>query len=44
MLDALQDQVGALDRRAAELAVAREVLRETIAGAEGRTASASTAR
>ncbi len=44
VLDALRDQLDALDRRAAELAVAREVLRETIAGAEARTAPASTAR
>ncbi|UXX97881.1 MerR family transcriptional regulator [Streptomyces sp. AD2-2] len=44
VLDALRDQLGALDRRAAELAVAREVLRETIAGAEARTAPTSTAR
>ncbi|KOG50609.1 MerR family transcriptional regulator [Streptomyces decoyicus] len=36
VLDALRGQLRALDRRSAELAAAREVLRETIAGAEGR--------
>jgi len=36
VLDALRDQLSALDRRAAELDAAREVLRDTIAGAEAR--------
>ncbi|BDM74040.1 hypothetical protein HEK616_75270 (plasmid) [Streptomyces nigrescens] len=40
VLDALRDQLRALDRRSAELAAAREVLRETIAGAEGRRGAA----
>ncbi|MEU2871032.1 MerR family transcriptional regulator [Streptomyces olivoreticuli] len=34
VLDALRDQLHVLDERSAELAAAREVLRETIAGAE----------
>ncbi|UZJ32702.1 MerR family transcriptional regulator [Streptomyces endophytica] len=40
VLDALRDQLRTLDRRSAELAAAREVLRETIAGAEGRRGAA----
>ena len=44
VLDALRAQLSDLDRRADELAAAREVLRETIAGAEARTAPASTPR
>jgi DNA-binding transcriptional MerR regulator len=40
VLDALHDRMRTLDRRAAELAAAREVLRETIAAAEARPASA----
>ncbi|MGI5401117.1 MerR family transcriptional regulator [Streptomyces sp. CA-135486] len=36
VLDALRDQLRALEQQSAELAAAREVLRETIAGAEGR--------
>ncbi|MFF4695060.1 hypothetical protein [Streptomyces chattanoogensis] len=36
VLDALSDRLRALDRQSLELAAAREVLRETIAGAEGR--------
>lgn len=39
VLDALRDQLSALDRRAAELAAAREVLSDTIAAAEARTAA-----
>ncbi|WP_405855403.1 MerR family transcriptional regulator [Streptomyces sp. NBC_01515] len=39
VLDALRAQLSDLDRRAAELASAREVLRDTIANAESRTAS-----
>ncbi|MFJ9377049.1 MerR family transcriptional regulator [Streptomyces sp. NPDC101455] len=38
VLDALRAQLSDLDRRAAELAAAREVLRDTIANAESRTA------
>ncbi|MET7568933.1 MerR family transcriptional regulator [Streptomyces sp. NPDC005492] len=34
VLDALRDQLGALDRRAVELDAARAALRDTIAGAE----------
>ena len=44
VLDALRAQLSDLDRRAAELAAAREMLQETIAGAEARTAPASTPR
>ncbi|WP_405836531.1 MerR family transcriptional regulator [Streptomyces sp. NBC_01518] len=44
VLDALRAQLSDLDHRAAELAAAREVLRETIAGAEARTTPASTPR
>jgi DNA-binding transcriptional MerR regulator len=44
VLNALRAQLSELDRRAAELAVAREVLRETIAGAEAHTSPASTPR
>jgi DNA-binding transcriptional MerR regulator len=40
VLDVLRAQLSDLDRRAAELALAREVLRDTIAGAEARTAPA----
>ena len=40
VLDALRDQLSALDRRAAELAAAREVLSDTIAATEARTAPA----
>ncbi|WP_327407436.1 hypothetical protein OG194_43675 [Streptomyces sp. NBC_01288] len=40
VLDALRAQLSDLDHRAAELAAARAVLRDTIAGAETRTASA----
>ncbi|WP_443066958.1 MerR family DNA-binding protein [Streptomyces sp. NBC_01261] len=36
VLDALRAQLSDLDRRAAELAAAREVLRDTIANAESR--------
>ncbi|MCC3771063.1 MerR family transcriptional regulator [Streptomyces sp. UNOC14_S4] len=36
VLDALRDQLRVLDERAAELAAAREVLRETITDTEGR--------
>ncbi|WP_019057889.1 MerR family transcriptional regulator [Streptomyces prunicolor] len=40
VLDALRAQLSALDRRAAELAAAREVLSDTIAVTEARTAPA----
>jgi DNA-binding transcriptional MerR regulator len=40
VLDALRAQLSALDRRAAELAAAREVLSGTIAATEARTAPA----
>ncbi|MEV5529351.1 MerR family transcriptional regulator [Streptomyces prunicolor] len=40
VLDALRGQLSALDRRAAELAAAREVLSDTIAATEARTAPA----
>lgn len=40
VLRALQDQLRVLDERAAELAAAREVLRQTIAGAHARRAPA----
>ncbi|MFG2780301.1 MerR family transcriptional regulator [Streptomyces prunicolor] len=40
VLDALRAQLSALDRRAVELAAAREVLSDTIAATEARTAPA----
>ncbi|MEV0470019.1 MerR family transcriptional regulator [Streptomyces prunicolor] len=40
VLDALRAQLSALDRRATELAAAREVLSDTIAATEARTAPA----
>lgn len=43
VLDALRDQLRALDQRSAELAAAREALRETLAGAEGRRGEEQTA-
>ncbi|WP_442810105.1 MerR family transcriptional regulator [Streptomyces sp. W16] len=44
VLDALRDQLSDLDRRAAQLDAAREVLRDTIAGAEARTDTAPASR
>ncbi|WP_307818495.1 MerR family transcriptional regulator [Streptomyces sp. MBT62] len=44
VLDALREQLSALDRRAAQLDAARAVLRETIAGAEARTDTAGASR
>ncbi|WP_033280677.1 MerR family transcriptional regulator [Streptomyces sp. NRRL F-525] len=44
VLDALRAQLSDLDRRVDKLAAAREVLQETIAGAEARTAPAATPR
>ncbi|WP_405876343.1 MerR family transcriptional regulator [Streptomyces sp. NBC_00005] len=44
VLDALRHQLRELEQRSAELAAAREVLRETIAGAESRDADADQRR
>ena len=44
VLDALREQLSALDRRAAQLDAARAVLRDTIAGAEARTDTAPASR
>ncbi|WP_310724418.1 hypothetical protein [Streptomyces sp. N2A] len=43
VLDALRDQLRALDQRSAELAAAREALRETLVGAEVRRGEERTA-